>query len=74
MPDLVPILLGLFVLAALLRIDTYFSLVYLLVAAYVVGRLWSRQTMRQLRTRRRLVSRAFPGEEISVELEVANQG
>ncbi len=74
MPDLVPILLGLFVLAALLRIDTYFSLVYLLIAAYLVGRLWSRQAMRQLRTRRRLVSRAFPGEEISVELEVANQG
>ena len=74
MPDLIPILLGLFVLAALLRIDTYFSLVYLLAAAYVVGRLWSVQTMRQLRTRRRLVNRAFPGEEISVELEVANQG
>ena len=33
MPDLIPILLGLFVLAALLRIDTYFSLVYLLAAA-----------------------------------------
>ena len=74
MPDLVPILLGLFVLAMLLRIDTYFSLVYLLAAAYLVGRLWSRQTMRQLRTRRRLVNHAFPGEKISVELEVANQG
>jgi len=74
MPDLVPILLGFFLLAAVLRIDTYFSLVYLVAAAYLLGRLWSHQAMRQLRTRRRLVNRAFPGEEIPIELEVTNDG
>ena len=74
MPNLIPILVGLFVLAALLRIDTYFSLVYLLAAAYVFGRIWSRQSMRQLQTGRRLVSRAFPGESIEVELLVRNNG
>ncbi|MBN1250293.1 MAG: DUF58 domain-containing protein, partial [Anaerolineae bacterium] len=42
--------------------------------AYLVGRLWSRQTMRQLRTQRRLVNRAFSGEDIPVELHVANDG
>jgi hypothetical protein len=73
-PNLIPVLIGLFVLAALLRIDTYFSLVYLLAVAYVLGRFWSRQSMKQLRTERRLVSRAFPGETIAVELRVSNDG
>ncbi len=43
--NLIPALIGLFVIAALLRIDTYFSLVYLLAAAYVLGRIWSRQSI-----------------------------
>ena len=66
MPNLIPLLIVLFIFAALLRIDTYFSLIYLLAAAYLLGRFWSRQTMRQLVTQRRLVDRAFPGEEILV--------
>ncbi|MCU0521616.1 MAG: DUF58 domain-containing protein [Anaerolineae bacterium] len=74
MTNLIPILVGLFLLAALLRIDTYFSLVYLLAVAYLLGRAWSRQSARQLRTERRLVSRAFPGENIAVELRVRNDG
>ena len=74
MRNLIPALIGLFVIAALLRIDTYFSLVYLLAATYVLGRVWSRQSMKQLQTQRRLVSRAFPGETISVELRVLNDG
>ncbi len=74
MPNLIPALIALFLLAALLRIDTYFSLVYLLAAAYVLGRVWSRQSMRQLKTQRRLINRAFPGETIPVALEVRNDG
>ncbi|MGC9522135.1 MAG: DUF58 domain-containing protein [Anaerolineae bacterium] len=74
MPNLIPALIALFLLAALLRIDTYFSLVYLLAAAYVFGRLWSRQSMRQLKTQRRLIARAFPGDTIPVALEVRNEG
>jgi uncharacterized protein (DUF58 family) len=74
MVNLIPLLLGFFLLAAMLRIDTYFSLVYLVAGVYLVGRLWSRQAMRQLRTQRRLVDRAFSGESISVELRVENDG
>jgi uncharacterized protein (DUF58 family) len=74
MPNLIPLLIGLFLVAALLRIDTYFSLVYLLAAVYILGRAWSRQSMRQLLTERRLVNRAFPGEQIQVELRVRNEG
>jgi uncharacterized protein (DUF58 family) len=74
MPDLLPILLGLFVIAALLRIDTYFTVLYLLALTYILGRTWTRRAMEQLRTRRTLVNRAFPGEEISVSLTVTNDG
>lgn len=74
MPNLLLFLLGLFLLAAVLRIDTYFSLLYLLAAAYILGRMWAQQTMRQLRTQRLLVNRAFPGEQIPVELRVRNEG
>jgi uncharacterized protein (DUF58 family) len=74
MPNLIPLLIGLFLVAALLRIDTYFSLVYLLAAVYILGRAWSRQSMRQLLTERRLVNRAFPGDQIQVELRVRNEG
>jgi uncharacterized protein (DUF58 family) len=70
----IPMLLGLLLLAAFLRIDTYFSLVYLLAVATLLGRLWSRQSMRWLRTERRLVNRAFPGETLEVELRVRNSG
>jgi uncharacterized protein (DUF58 family) len=66
--------LGFFLIAALLRIDTYFSLVYLIAAVYILGRVWTRRTMRQLETERRLVNRAFPGEKIPVELRVRNNG
>jgi uncharacterized protein (DUF58 family) len=74
MPDLLPILLGLFVLAALLRIDTYFTILYLLALTYVLGRMWARRAMEQLQTHRTLVNRAFPGEEIPVSLTVTNNG
>jgi uncharacterized protein (DUF58 family) len=74
MPDLLPILLGLFVLAALLRIDTYFTVLYLLALTYVLGRIWARRAMHQIQTHRRLVNRAFPGEEIPVSLAVTNDG
>lgn len=74
MPNLIPLLIGLFLLAAILRIDTYFSLVYLLAAVYILGRAWSRQSMRQLLTERRLINRAFPGQEIQVQLRVRNSG
>ncbi|MBN1876511.1 MAG: DUF58 domain-containing protein [Anaerolineae bacterium] len=74
MQDLIPFIMGLFVLAALLRIDFYFSIVYLLAGVYVLARMWTRRAMGQLHAERRLVKRAFPGERIPVELVVRNTG
>ena len=74
MTDLVPWIIALFVIAALMRIDTYFSILYVFIGAYLLGRIWTAASMRQLIAKRKFVNRAFPGEEISVELYVYNKG
>ncbi len=74
MQNLVAIVLGLFVVAVILRIDFYFSIVYLLAAVYLLARVWIRQNGRQLTLRRNFVNRAFPNETIPVELIVKNTG
>ena len=74
MPNLIPLLIGLFILAALLRIDTYFSLVYGSRRSHPRTRRVAPEHAPQLLTERRLVNRAFPGEEIHVQLRVRNDG
>ncbi len=74
MENLVPVILGLFLLAAVLRIDFYFNIVYLLAGVYLLARLWARQGLRHLDAQRHLVNRAFPGETVKVELVVRNTG
>jgi uncharacterized protein (DUF58 family) len=74
MTDLVPWIIGLFVLAALMRFDTYFSILYLFIGIYIFGRIWTSASMRRLNAKRKFVNRAFPGEEIPVELIVRNNG
>ncbi len=74
MQNLIGIVLALFLLAVFLRIDFYFSIVYLLAAVYLLARLWTRTGWRHLTVQRRLVNRAFPDETIPVELIVRNNG
>jgi len=80
MHNLVEIVLVLFLLAVFLRIDFYFSIVYLLAAVYLLARLWTRAGWRYLSVHRRLANetvgsfRAFPDETIAVELIVRNNG
>lgn len=72
--DLVPWIIGLFIIAALMRIDFYFSILYVFMGVYLLGRLWAIRAIRQVAAERKLVDRAFPGEEIKVELVISNQG
>ncbi|MDF1513528.1 MAG: hypothetical protein P1S60_06945, partial [Anaerolineae bacterium] len=72
--DLVPWLIGLFVIAALMRIDFYFSVLYIFLGLFFFGRLWTTASMLHLKARRKLVNRAFPGQEIPVLLTVQNTG
>jgi uncharacterized protein (DUF58 family) len=74
MRNFVPFLLILFVVAAVLRIDFFFSVVYLLAAVYLFSRLWVQRAARGLETERRFTDRAFCGERVPVSLTVRNGG
>ena len=68
----VPFMLILLVIASLLRVDLFFSIVYLFFLAYVLSRLWVRWMCKGLRVERRFVDHAFFGDEVTVRLDVHN--
>jgi uncharacterized protein (DUF58 family) len=72
MRNFVPFLLILFVIAALLRVDFFFTIVYLFFAVYLLSRLWTRRTVDRLHVQRRFTDRAFPGDLVTVDLTVHN--
>jgi len=74
MRDFVPFLLVLFVIAALLRVDFFFTIVYLFSAVYLLSRLWTRHAVSHLRAQRRFTDRAFLGDQVTVDLTVHNTG
>lgn len=74
MAELVPIILGLFFVAAALRVDFYFKIVYLVAAVYFFARFWVKRVALNLHARRQLINRAFPGEHIEVALKIENRG
>jgi uncharacterized protein (DUF58 family) len=65
-------ILALFALAALLRIDFFFSILYLFVGVYLAVHFWSRRVLKQIRISRSLTQRAFLGDHVSVVLTVEN--
>ncbi len=65
-------LLVLFALAALLRIDFFFTILYLFGAVYILSQLWSRQMLKSLRISRDLARRAFLGDQVTVTLKFKN--
>ncbi|MBE7552450.1 MAG: DUF58 domain-containing protein [Anaerolineales bacterium] len=72
MGNFIIFILALFALAALLRIDFFFSILYLFVGVYVVAHFWSRRVLRQIHISRSLTQRAFLGDHVSVTLTVEN--
>ncbi len=67
-----PFLLILFLVAAFLRVDFYFTIIYLFFAAYVLSSAWTRLIVRHLGAQRRFTNRAFPGDQVAVDLTVRN--
>ncbi len=65
-------LLGLFVIAAVLRIDFFFTIGYLLFGLYVLGRLWVRRSLKGLRLTRAYTGRAFTGDDVLVRVTLHN--
>ena len=74
MRNFVPYLLLLFLVAAFLRVEFFFTVVYLFFAVYLLSRLWAQHTIHHLRVRRRFAKRAFLGEQVTVELRLHNAG
>jgi uncharacterized protein (DUF58 family) len=74
MPNFIPFLLILFAIAALLRVDFFFTIVYLLFAVYLLSRLWTRSAVRRLHAQRRFVNRAFSGDRVTVDVTIHNAG
>lgn len=74
MRNFVPFLLLLFVIAAFLRVDFFFTIVYLFFLVYLMSRAWTRRSVGRLRVQRRFVDRAFLGEQVKVDVTVQNAG
>ena len=74
MNDLFWLTILLFIVAVALRSDLFFYLLYVVVGLQVLSRLWLRRSAGHLRWRRRTPSAAFPGERVTVELELNNDG
>lgn len=72
MRNFVPFLLILFVIAAFLRVDFFFTIVYLFFAVYLLSRFWTRRTVDHLRVQRRFADHAFCGEQVTVDTVVHN--
>jgi uncharacterized protein (DUF58 family) len=70
----VPFLLILFLIAAILRIDFYFTIAYLLFLVYGLSRLWVRRGLTNLRVERRFANRAFTGDDVAVRVGMHNGG
>lgn len=69
-----PFLIGLFLVAALLRIDFYFTLAYLFFGLYLLARTWTRRGLASLRFERRFPPRVFVGDDTNVTVAVTNPG
>jgi uncharacterized protein (DUF58 family) len=74
MTDLIPFLLLLFVIAAFLRVDFFFTVVYLLLTVVLISRVWVQRAASQLSAAREFTPRAFPGDRVAVDLTVRNAG
>ena len=72
MRDFWGFLLLLFVIAAFLRIDFFFYIVYLFAGLAVITHWWTRRSIRGLEFRRTYQSRAFLGEVLTARLVVRN--
>ena len=66
-------ILLLFILAALLRIDFFFTILYLAGGAYILARLWAGRMLKHLTVTRTMLDRAFPGEKVAVTLTFENR-
>jgi uncharacterized protein (DUF58 family) len=64
----------LFLVAALMRVDFFFYILYVFFGVYVLSRAWVRRGLAQVKVERRTEERSFWGERHRVEIRVTNDG
>jgi len=74
MGNFIVFIIVLFIVAALLRVDFFFTLLYLFLGIFILSHLWSKQAMRNLRLTREMQPRAFWGDKVKVVVKLKNQG
>jgi len=74
MESLLLFILGLFVLAAVFRLNFFVYILYVFFGLYLLSRIWVDRSAKALACRRSYLPRAFHGERIPVKLEVQNKG
>lgn len=65
-------LVGYVALALLLGVDILLTVAYLVAGVFLLSRWWFRRVLVRLEVERELVERAFPGDEITVQLHLRN--
>lgn len=68
------LILAVFGLAVLLRVEFFFYILYLLFGVYFLARAWTSRNLGRLAYKRVFSRRVFLGERIPVELQIANGG
>lgn len=74
MHHLVPFLVVFLIIAAVLRIDFFFSIAYLFFAVYLLSHLWTQRLWVRLTAARAFADHAFLGDQVAVDLDVHNAG
>ena len=74
MQYMLAMILLLFIIAALFRVDSFFYLLYLLFGVFFLSRVWAGKALHSLRFQRRFMNRAFLGERVDVTLTIKNEG
>jgi uncharacterized protein (DUF58 family) len=73
MQNLLLFIIGLFVIAAIFRVDFFFYLLYILFGVYFLSRVWAERVLGHVSLRREYTDRAFAGERVTVHLSVRNE-
>lgn len=73
MQHLLAFIVALFALAALLRIDFFFYILYVLFGVYFLAGLWIDRALRGLTVSHAFEERAFPGERVTVTMQLHNR-
>jgi uncharacterized protein (DUF58 family) len=73
MQNLLIFIIGLFLIAALFRVDFFFYLLYVLFGVFFLSQIWTDRTLRGIECKREYTDRAFLGERVPVKLHLRNK-